>query len=228
MKFTFDLKNEFEYEKHRQLLYGLRNVWGGAIDGHIAEFGTMSGRSASILAEGLSFYLDERAEKDIKHKIKPRKLYLFDSFLGLPEAEEEADILAPEVKTGIWGRSTCKGLTAEQLRSKLNSFLPDDKIIIHEGWFEDTLPTLPNDIQFAFVHIDCDLYKSTLDILNYLFNNEALADGAMLFFDDWNSNYASYKFGQRRAWNESTEKYNIKYSDCGEYAGTSWKFIIHK
>jgi hypothetical protein len=228
MKFPFDLLKEFEYEKHRQLLYGLRNVWGGAIDGHIAEFGTMSGRSASVLAEGMSFYLKERAEKDIKHKIKPRKLFLFDSFLGLPKSKEEPDIQAPEVKTGIWGENTCKELTAEQLRKKLNSFLPDDKIIINEGWFEDTLPRLPQGIQFAFVHIDCDLYKSTMDILNYLFLNNSLADGAMLFFDDWNSNHASYKFGQRRAWLECISKYKISYSDCGEYAGTSWKFIIHK
>lgn len=228
MKFTFDLQNEIEYEKHRHLLFGLRNVWGGVVDGHIAEFGTMTGLSASVLAEGMTHYQNIFYEKDLKHKIKTRNLYLFDSFLGLPDSKEEADMQAPEVQTGIWGKSTCKGLTSEQLRICLNTHLSDDKIMIYEGWFESTLPALPHDIKFAFVHIDCDLYKSTKDILNYLFQNEVLADGAMLFFDDWNSNHASNQFGQRRAWSESVQKYNIKYSDCGEYAGTSWKYIVHK
>lgn len=227
MNFNFDLLQEFEYEKHRNLLYGLRNVWGGAIHGHIAEFGTMSGRSATVLAEGISFYLKERAEKDEKHNIGERKFYLFDSFKGLPESTEKADIESPEVATGIWGQSTCKELTAEQLKNQLSKYLPEEKLEIYEGWFEDTLPTLPKGIKFAYVHIDCDLYKSTIDILDYLFQNDALANGAMLFFDDWNSNHASNQYGQRRAWKESIEKYDINFSDCGEYAGTSWKFIIH-
>jgi hypothetical protein len=40
-----------------------------------------------------------------------------------------------------------------------------------------------SDSLVSIAHIDCDLYSSALDCLNFL--DGRLADGAILLFDDW-------------------------------------------
>jgi hypothetical protein len=77
------------------------------------------------------------------------------------------------------------------------------------------------------VHIDCDLYESTIDVLDYLLAHHHLADGCAIFFDDWNCSNASPAFGERRAWNEMVEKYQIRFSDCGDYSIYGHKFLVH-
>ena len=79
----------------------------------------------------------------------------------------------------------------------------------------------------AFVHIDCDLYSSTVEVLDPLFANNMIADGCIVCFDDWNCNRASPRFGQRRAWREMVEKHRIEHSDNGDYAVIGHKFTIH-
>ena len=89
------------------------------------------------------------------------------------------------------------------------------------------MKTISIDTKFAIIHIDCDLYESTMDVLDYLFENKHLLDGCMIFFDDWNCGNASPHLGERRAWSEITKKYNVNYSDCGEYSCAGHKFIVH-
>jgi hypothetical protein len=81
--------------------------------------------------------------------------------------------------------------------------------------------------KFAMVHLDCDLYSSTIEVLEHLFRQRLIADGCVICFDDWNCNRSSPRYGQRRAWNEITEKFPVEYSDCGDYAVLSHKFIVH-
>ena len=77
------------------------------------------------------------------------------------------------------------------------------------------------------VHLDCDLYSSTSEVLEQLFSRKLLAEGSVVCFDDWNCNRSSPRFGQRRAWREAVEKYGVGYSDCGDYAVLGHKFIVH-
>jgi hypothetical protein len=77
------------------------------------------------------------------------------------------------------------------------------------------------------VHLDCDLYSSTAEVLEYLFVHRHVAEGSVVFFDDWNCNRASPQMGQRRAWREAVERHRIEFSDCGEYAVLGHKFIVH-
>jgi hypothetical protein len=106
-------------------------------------------------------------------------------------------------------------------------FLPAERIVVHEGWFQDTLGNVKNE-KFALVHIDCDLYESTVQVLDYFFTNELFSDGCAVFFDDWNCNRASPQFGERRAWRECCRRYNVEFSDCGDYGVFGHKFIVHK
>ena len=54
---------------------------------------------------------------------------------------------------------------------------------IYKGWIPDVFNLTNNQI-YQFVHIDVDLYKPTLDSLNYFFPK--LIDGGIIVIDDYN------------------------------------------
>ena len=186
-------------------------------NGDIAEFGTASGVTSSFIAAAMAH---QQAEPYMV-PIRPTTLHLFDSFQGLPEVTNPLDIEAG------WKRGMFIGLTEDQLIDRIARFLPREQIKTYPGWFKDTLKNIPRDIKFAMVHIDCDLYESTMHVLDYLFHEEHLLDGCMIFFDDWNCGNASPRLGERRAWKEITDKYRVNFSDCGEYSCAGHKFIVH-
>jgi hypothetical protein len=208
-----------DLEVYRKLEGGIEYVCQNKVEGEIAEFGTMSGLSASVLARALAA---ERSRRD-----GDRVLHLFDSFEGLPPATAEPDRNAPLVQAGIWAAGTCRGVSPEDLRAMCARFLPESHIRIHHGWFSATLPAVPGGTRFALIHVDCDLYQSTLDVLGQVFSRGMVSEGAALFFDDWNCNRASRVLGERRAWAEAVERFGIEYSDSGEYGITGHKFLVH-
>ena len=77
------------------------------------------------------------------------------------------------------------------------------------------------------LHLDCDLYKSTIEVLDHVFSGNRIADGCAVFFDDWNTNRSSPLLGQRRAWRETVEKHGVRFSDGGDYAILGHKFVVH-
>jgi O-methyltransferase len=210
------------------LFRGCQYVYGFDVVGDIAEFGTMTGKTAGLLAHAVRVS-DVQFEKNLRLAGLPVKnLHLFDSFKGLPSSESSAvDALSPHVLSKIWREGALIGLSAEQLAAHIGVILDEERIFIHEGWFSETMPQLDTEARFALVHIDCDLYSSTVDVLDQLFSRGMLSEGAMVLFDDWNCNKASNAFGERRAWTESVEKYQVQFSDEGSYGWASHKFIIH-
>ena len=68
--------------------------------------------------------------------------------------------------------------------------------------FAQTIPTaVPSRYPaVALLHLDCDLYESTREALEYA--SPALQDGAMLMFDDWFHYRANPRKGQARAFSE--------------------------
>ena len=69
-----------------------------------------------------------------------------------------------------------------------------------KGYFKDTLPK-EEIYPIAVAHIDCDLYSSTVEVLEFL--KPRLVDGALLLFDDWFCYRGRSDKGERRAWLES-------------------------
>jgi hypothetical protein len=215
-------------EIYKNLCLGVQYVYECGVQGNIAEFGTASGRTAVLLAATQAFCNNTLAGIDKGHNIGLRRLFLFDSFVGLPTATSDVDASSVHVASGLWPAGGCRGLTKDQLFSAVNQHLPADNIMIFDGWFSESLPTVPAGETFALVHVDCDLYQSAMDVLDWLFAGDKLNDGSMILFDDWNCNRASPEFGERRAWREIVEKYHPSFSDCGDYGVASHKFIIHK
>jgi hypothetical protein len=152
------------------------------VDGDVAEFGTMSGLPAVEMAKTMSHYGGAYWVE--------RKLHLFDSFQGLPESRADADVNSPHLKFGGWAASTCRGLTEEQLLNQCAKYLPRDRIIVHAGWFKDTMLTLPAGMKLARLHIDSDLDQSAIDVLRHAFAAQMIQEGTIILFDNYNCNRA--------------------------------------
>jgi len=211
----------------QELCNGVRSSYTNSVEGDIAEFGTFTGSTAKILAWSLAkcdvifkdnFFATGSAKK---------KLHLFDSFVGLPNIDSGPDTTAPIVVSGLWHPGQCKLLGEVELRNLIAEELGPDRFSIFNGWYKDTVPAIPRGTKYSLVHIDCDLYSSTIDVLDGLFSIEAVAEGCKIFFDDFDCNRASPNHGERRAWRECISKYSIDYSDSGSYGDSSHKFIVH-
>lgn len=211
-------------EIKKALALGVMYVCGADVEGDIAEFGTKAGKTSKIIASALSNiaklypYIDSA---------KSKKLHLFDSFQGLPESASTIDIESPHVRTGNWGTGACKGGSKQQLLELCKDYLAENRILIYEGWFKDTLAQIPSDTKFSMLHIDCDLYLSALEVLETCFSKGFVQEGTAIFFDDWNCNRGSPAWGERRAWSEIVEKFIVKFSDEGSYSWHGKKFIVH-
>jgi O-methyltransferase len=196
------------------LLFAVEYAVGASVEGDVAEFGTMKGRTARVLAAAMAAF---------RHK---GRLHLFDSFEGMPESSP-VDAASWHVKEGHWAPGSCQGMGPKALRALCRKFLRDDQIVIYEGWYKDTVKTIPEGTKFAVIHVDCDLYQSTVDALDPLFQRGIVSEGAVILFDDWNCNRAVCDLGERRAWRELSAKFRIEFSDGGDYSWGGHKFIVH-
>jgi O-methyltransferase len=192
-------------------------VLGASVEGDLAEFGTASGFTASVIA---------RTMVELEKRLA-RKLWLFDSFEGLPEATADADRSNPHVSAGVWGEGKCTGLTAEGLHRQISTILDPSHIRIEKGWFADTMKNVEDSARFALVHVDGDLYQSAIDCLSPMFERRLLSPGAIIVFDDWNCGRADNGMGERRAWREITEKHRAEFEDFGLYSWAGRGFILH-
>lgn len=130
-----------------QLLRERYNLWTLArqtqsLSGAYAEAGVYDGGSARILC----------AAKGADH------LHLFDTFAGMPETDPQAD---PHFVAGQFA-DTNRQLVADYLAAFPN-------VHIHQGFFPASAADVPADRRFKFVHLDLDIYRSTLDGLRYFY-----------------------------------------------------------
>lgn len=211
-------------EVTRILARSVNYVFDCGVEGDIAEFGTNTGTTSVALAQAVSFLNNE-------FKIDPNRgdkdLFLFDSFEGLPEARFKIDKESPIVSTGVWGKGSMKGLSEKQLFKLLSKTLDRNRIKIVKGWYKDTVNQINKNVKFSLLHIDSDLYESAIDILDPLFYNKQISNGALIIFDDWNANYGNPNFGERRAFLEMVKKYSVEFTDHGSYSVAGQRFIIH-
>jgi predicted O-methyltransferase YrrM len=145
-----------------------------ALPGDVVECGVWRGGTALLLAASLEALAPSK------------RLYLCDSFQGLP-ALTDGD--RPE-----WYREGRFAARRDEVAELLARHHLADRCTILEGWFADTLPSLSG-IRACMVHIDCDLYQSTVDCLTHLY--PAVADGGVIVFDD----YSDGSGGERKAAN---------------------------
>jgi hypothetical protein len=75
-----------------------------------------------------------------------------------------------------------------------------DNVRLHAGWFDDTLPGYSQSIDgVSFLHVDCDLYASTVTIFRIL--GDKLLPGCVIVFDEYFC-YPGFEMHERKAFFE--------------------------
>ena len=147
---------------------------------HVLEFGVCKGASIKIIKE-------ELGRKKDKHAV-----FGFDSFVGLPE-----DWVGTGLKKGHFST---------------NGKVPNiGGIKFFKGWFKDTIPEylkIAKDI--ALLHVDCDIYSSTLDVLYGV--QDFIVEGTIVVFDDWFYNHdPKYNDGNQKAFYKWVKEFDKDY-----------------
>lgn len=157
------------------------------IDGYYFEFGSHEARTMRL------------AWRHFQHLFK-WDFVAFDSFEGLPEI---ADIDKQE----IWSKGRLKTKEEDFIRLVTGSGMPRSRLTTVKGFYDQILT---HDLQGRFlprkaavVYVDCDLYMSTVPVLNFI--RPFLQRGTVIVFDDWNCFHADPDRGERRAWREFLE-----------------------
>lgn len=126
------------------------------------------------------------------------EMHGFDTFTGLPQA---------------WGDEPAGSYSTGGVVPSIAS-----NVFFHKGLFSDTLTPFVDDLGdeafVAYANIDCDLYTSTLDILEALHGR--IVEGTILVFDEYVC-HPTWRQDEFRAWRECCKRFGWKY----EYLGFS-------
>lgn len=135
------------------------------VAGDVAELGVFQGTFASKINE----------------LFPDRKLYLFDTFEGFDNKDKTQES-ENDIGINIDFSSTSVNLVKGKMKYP-------DKCRFQIGYFPSTTSNLPQDINFAFVSIDADLYKPIYEGLCYFYPR--LSKGGYIFIHDYNNLYFS-------------------------------------
>lgn len=114
------------------------------------------------------------------HAVHDRKVWLADSFRGLPPPDAEK---YPADKGADWHEPEYLAVSLEKVKEHFSKYgLLDDQVRFLEGWFKDTLPKAPID-KLAILRLDGDMYESTMDAISSLYPK--LSRGGFLIIDDY-------------------------------------------
>ncbi len=136
-----------------------------SIPGDIVEAGVCNGGSAALIAQ-------PHAHNDT------RRLYLYDTFEGIPPATPEDGHLA-QSHTGAW-----KG-AQDKVREVLALVgYPDKSVVWRKGVFAATMALgQPLPARIALLHCDADWFSSVLLALRTFY--PLVSDGGYVVLDDW-------------------------------------------
>ena len=197
------LESRLVYLEDRLLSY-YKNRWdvvdkladylvGTQISGDYLEFGVYLGKTFSYAYRIMAPLFPEM------------RFIAFDSFEGLPEPKG-IDVQGVYTSGFYAGQFACD---IHQFESNLVSSGVDlTRVQMIKGWFDETLKL--GNIESAAVKkvaaawIDCDLYESTVPVLDFL--TTRLSVGSVLLFDDWRCYRNLAEFGQQRACREWLER----------------------
>jgi O-methyltransferase len=166
------------------------NVYAGVrstekIPGDIAEVGVFRGGSAKLICEAKN----------------TRILHLFDTFEGLPGAEESDPLFS-------------KGQFGSSDKAVMQYLQRYSNVFFYKGFFPGTAQPIATN-NFSFVHLDVDVYESTLNSLEFFYPR--MSKGGMLISHDY-----MWAEGVRRAF---VEFFADKPEPIIELSGSQCAFI---
>jgi hypothetical protein len=136
-----------------------------------------------------------RTLNQFAHWLPHKTIHGFDGFQGLPED------WTSRMRRGFFAR---KNLPRVRTNCEL-----------HVGWFDQTLPgfmQVNGHRPVQLLHVDCDLYSSTVTVLNALRSN--IVPGTVIIFDEY-INYPGWQRDEFRAWQEHVQAQGLRYEYIG-------------
>lgn len=195
---TFELKEarNFAFNAHsmigiprmNQLHACLDTILLENIQGDLIETGVWKG-GATIFMRGFL----------AAHGITDRKVWVADSFCGLPPPTTEQD-KGVDFSLAVYPYLAVPEKMVKALFERYDLY--DEQVCFLAGWFKDTLPAAPIN-KLALLRLDGDMYESTWDALTALYHK--VTPGGFIVVDD----YLSYP-GCRDAVDEFRNAENVQ------------------
>lgn len=175
------------------------------VEGDFVEAGVWRGGSSMLIAETL-----------VRRGLQTKKIYLYDTFEGMPPPGQE-DVQIPSGRLDLtprrpasveWERSRrgdhnamCYAGLSEVKSNLFSTGYAQENLVFVQGKVEETIPgRMPDSI--CLLRLDTDWYSSTRWELDHLFPK--LARGGVLIIDD----YGAWE-GARKAVDEYINRNNI-------------------
>lgn len=147
------------------------------IPGDLVECGVWKGGSSFLMADILR-----------RRGVRDRKVWMFDSFEGLPppselDGEKALEYTSDPTDPHYFDNCAANMAEVEQSASHLG-LTPWVQLV--QGWFEESLPVTKDRIgAIALLRLDGDWYESTLVALEHLFDQ--VSPGGFIVIDDYHS-----------------------------------------
>ncbi len=193
------------------------------LGGDYAEFGVYRGET---LATAYHFTRQPNRLPHQANTLGGMRFFAFDSFEGLP-APTGLDALGFRSRDFHEGAYACD---EERFRKNLRRRHVDlSRVVTVPGWFSETLTTNRDYglSRVALAFIDCDLYESTVPVLDFL--TERLVDGSIVAFDDWYAFRGNPAKGQQRAFAEwRRREQDLEMTQFQKFGWHGNSFIINR
>lgn len=167
-------------ERMYSLFCAVKYVLANKIPGSFVECGVWRGGSAMLIAKMLC-----------KQNINNRKIYLYDTFEGMPKpTKDDTDFMGTDAalllkknahnkEESLW----CVADFADVQNNMRSTNFPEERIVYVKGKVEMTIPANMPDESISLLRLDTDWYESTKHELIYLFPK--LENNGVLIIDDY-------------------------------------------
>jgi len=167
------------------------------LDGDICEFGVAQGKTSKLIS-----YLIKDTSK---------KIYLYDSFEGLPKPTKK-DILKNDI-FNLGKMESYEGKMSHNEKKVLNELkiinFDIKKVEVNKGFFnKDNLKTFNFPKAIAFAYIDFDFYQPTVDVLNVI--NDKMIKDSIFIVDDYDFFSTGAKTALDEWYTKNKERYTLE------------------
>jgi O-methyltransferase len=170
-------------ERPSPLEIALQFVTYNNISGDYLEFGVLSGKSFSSSYRYHKEFSQGYRQRNRLTDVPPitRRFFAFDSFEGLPPVEQS------QLPLHWRGEGAMTYRQSAFLDNIQHSGVDMRDVVVVPGFYDqsltDELRQKHSHTAAAVVNVDCDLYESTVPVLNFI--RPILVDGCVISFDDW-------------------------------------------
>lgn len=209
-------------ERSQIMNYAFEFVSKNEVKGPYLEFGIYKGASF-IRAYKAAMKWNSKSNEH-GWNFSCNEFYAFDSFLGLPHLENSDLLDSYEVfKKGQYSNSK-----NEVLDNFAENGLNLNKVYTIPGFYSDSLkskPYISEILSASVIHVDCDLYSSALEVLEYC--KPIVQNGTMFLFDDYYCFKGHPNYGVRKAFDEWLIENSFRVTPYYNYSWAGQSFILN-